>query len=71
MLAMDNVQIKIKSGWPMGMMVHHEGKTYDAVRVTRGYKLTPKAVSYVVIHDKWIRAGHAEVVDPEPEDIFV
>lgn len=55
----------------MGMMVHHEGRTYEAERVTRGYKLIPKTVSYVVIHDKWIRAGHAEVVDPEPEDIFV
>jgi hypothetical protein len=59
----DKVQIKINRAHPMGVQKSHEGKTFTAERVGKGYRLE-RPFSHYVIHDDWISRGHAELVEP-------
>ena len=57
------MQIKINRPVTMGLLPDHAGKTYNAARTSKGYKLTDRAVSHYVIDDSWIARGDAELVE--------
>lgn len=53
----------------MGILKDHQGKTFDAVREGKGYRLE-RPLRHYVIHDAWISKGHAELVEVPPNLFF-